>query len=164
MRLKHLLPLFALLAAVVTAACSPNVRAVGRGLEAGAIEAQREIESMRRAGEIEGDAARQYAAVFSEVESNGHGLTLIVNWNSMARAEKRRTILQQIGYFEASARRLDEAGVLGIKSARSRWRVEEFKRNFQRGLGALRIIAAAIPDEKENPAASPTPAPQSGTH
>lgn len=158
MRPRHLIPLLALLAvSVVTAACSPSVRTVARGLEAGAAEARREIASMQQAGEIETDAAEKYATAFSEVEANAHGLTLVGNWGAMPRAERRRTITHQIGLFEASARRLDEAGVLGIKSAGARKRVEEFKRHFRRGLGALRIIEASIPDADEQPATTPAP-------
>ncbi|MCA1567253.1 MAG: hypothetical protein LC803_16695 [Acidobacteria bacterium] len=143
---------FALLALLVitavTAACTPGLRAVGRGIETGAVEGRREIASMQKAGEIEEGTAKKYSAVFDEVESNGHNMSLIGNWGAMSRAEKRRTVLQQISLCEASARRLDEAGVVGIKSTRARKRVEDFKRNFQRSLGALRIIEASIPAEQ----------------
>lgn len=156
MRLRHLIPLLALLLfTTVAATCSQNVRGVGRGIEAGAIEVQREIESMRKAGEIEDDTAGKYKAIISEVASSAHDLSLIPNWNSMSRADKRRIVTQQIGYFAARARRLDEAGVLGIKSERARKRVEEYKRNFQRAPGVLRVIEASYPAEESGAGRSP---------
>ncbi|HEY0098645.1 MAG TPA: hypothetical protein VGB76_06790 [Pyrinomonadaceae bacterium] len=147
MRLKQLFPLLALtLITAFVAACGPNVRAIGRGVEAGTIEFKREFASMREAGEIDEDTAQKYAVALDEIEATAHDLTLIVNWDAMPKAEKRRTVLIYIGHFARSAGRLDEAGVLGIKSERTRRRVEAFKRNFKRGLGALRIIEAALPE------------------
>jgi hypothetical protein len=148
MRLRNLFPLLlAMFLAAGTLACTPNIRAVGRGFEAGAVEVQREVRDMERAGEIEPEAAVKINVALDEIESNGHNLSLFVNFESLSRAEKRRTVVEQIKLFQASVNRLDDAGVLGLKSAKARKRVDSFKRNFQRGLGALRIIEAAIPTE-----------------
>ncbi|MDQ1610323.1 MAG: hypothetical protein QOG00_254 [Pyrinomonadaceae bacterium] len=160
---QRLLPLVALLLfAVLMAACTPTVRAVGRGIEAGAIEAQGEIADMQKAGEIEEVTATKLTTAFHKAEVNGHELSLVVNWKAMTRAEKRRTILLYVGRFEASTRRLDEAGVLGIKSAKARKSVEDYIRDFQRGIRLARVIEATIPDDDEKPAASPTPSPSPG--
>jgi hypothetical protein len=148
--------------AVGTLACTPNIRAVGRGFEGGAVEGQREVRDMERAGEIEPEMAIKINVALAEIESNGHNLSLFVNFESLPRAEKRRTVLEQIKLFQASATRLDNAGVLGLKSAKARKRVEDFKRNFRRGLGVLRIIEASIPVEEVTPSASPSPAPSPG--
>lgn len=156
---KWFITLALLVLTVAGAACdSKNLPALGRSAEQLGIEAGREVAFMQKAGEIEEDAARKFTTIFNEVEANGHNLSLIDNWKAMPATEKRRTIVEQIALFEQSARRLDAAGVLGIKTERARRRVETFKRNFQRGLSLLRLIEAAVPVEPPQPQVMPAPA------
>lgn len=150
MQRKHLFPLVALLLCTFAlTACDPNIRSVGRGVETGAVEFKREFADMRAKGEISPETADKFAISLDEIEATAHDMTLLVNWESMSKSEKRRTVLIYIDHFILSAVRLDEAGVLGFKSARARNRVEQFKTDFRRGLSALRVIEASLPPEGE---------------
>lgn len=137
-----------------TAACDPkNVGAVARGIYAGADEAERELVDMHRAGEIDEETLKQYGAIIHEAGSAAQTLNLsTINWKVISTAQKRALLENFIGQLARSADKLDQQGVLGIKSARARRRVEDFKRNFRRGLSILRVIKAALPVEEASPA------------
>ena len=143
--------------AVLTMACDPNVPGTGRIIETSAIEAQKEFRAMQKAGEIESATADEIIAALYEFESQGHSLSLNINYNALTKQGKRELLKHNLELFSASLGRLNDAGVLGLKSAKAQRRFNEVKRSIDRGISTLNVVLASLPVPETTPTPSPSP-------
>jgi hypothetical protein len=124
---------------------SESVRGVSAGISVGAGVLRDEISAGVRAGDYTQAEADSINPVVDELESAAGDISIRAEaWDSMTTSERRALALEAVEKIGGAVQRLSDRGV-GVKSERSRARLEKYLRRARFAVGTLRAIEAAQP-------------------
>jgi hypothetical protein len=122
-----------------------TVRGVSAGIAAGAGVLRGEVEAGVRAGDFSQAEADFLNPVIDEVEAGASDVsTRAEGWTRMTKSERSALALEAVEKIGNAVQRLSDHGV-GVKSERGRRRLDKYLSKARLAVGALRVIAAAIP-------------------